>query len=289
MTIVNILVGKIRSKINSIVLWRYRNIPISKSGIKQRLHPQIIISLTSYPERFETLHIAIASLLNQTFKPDMVLLYLGNDSINVTLPKQVTELTKYGLKIIYKDENLGSHKKIYYALQEYPNDIIITADDDLVYERNHVLKLMKSYRKYPHCLSTKRASRMLVDDEGRLKKYSKWGSVNGYHNVPRDDLFSTIGAGTLFPPHIFSKYYDDKNTIYECCYNVDDVWVKFMALLNDVKVVCTKGKDYIPIEEAAFSENALFMTNIGQDRNDKCIHELESKYHILLSDYCEKV
>ena len=39
--------------------------------------PRVIVSMTSYPGRIETVHLALQSILNQTQKADKVILYLS--------------------------------------------------------------------------------------------------------------------------------------------------------------------------------------------------------------------
>lgn len=41
-------------------------------------------------------------------------------------------------------------------MQEYPNNIVITIDDDLLYEKDMIKLLMRSYEKYPNVVSAKR-------------------------------------------------------------------------------------------------------------------------------------
>ena len=43
---------------------------------KHSLDKELIVSLTSYPKRFDILPITIQSLLNQTVKPDRIILWL---------------------------------------------------------------------------------------------------------------------------------------------------------------------------------------------------------------------
>ena len=52
--------------------------PVKKSGILAgKREARLIVSLTSYPARINTLHESIHTLLSQTLKPDYVTLWLG--------------------------------------------------------------------------------------------------------------------------------------------------------------------------------------------------------------------
>lgn len=58
------------------------------------------------------------------------------------------DLQKYGLEIRFCDD-LRSHKKYYFAMQEYPEDIVILFDDDMFYPKNTIKKLYELYKKFP--------------------------------------------------------------------------------------------------------------------------------------------
>jgi hypothetical protein len=74
--------------------------------------------------------------MGQTYKPDKIILWLAKSQFpnkENDLPIKVTELVNYGLSIMWVDKDIKSYKKLIPTLKLYPNDIIITADDDLYY------------------------------------------------------------------------------------------------------------------------------------------------------------
>lgn len=68
---------------------------------------------------------------------------------------------------------LKSHKKYYYAMQEYPEDIIVLVDDDMFYPYNTVEKLMKMHEKYPSDICTMTAQVIVKE-----KNPSEWRNPN---------------------------------------------------------------------------------------------------------------
>ena len=40
-----------------------------------------------------------------------------------------------GLEIIFVSDELACHNKYYYAFQQYSDDVIITVDDDVIYDK----------------------------------------------------------------------------------------------------------------------------------------------------------
>ena len=63
----------------------------NKQGIRKNGEDKVIVSLTSYPARFDTIHLCIKSLMYQTIKPDKIILWLGSDSAEVKLPLELEE------------------------------------------------------------------------------------------------------------------------------------------------------------------------------------------------------
>ena len=92
--------------------------------------PKVIVSLTTYGRRVRKVHYTIISLLRQSYKPDMVILWLDNENWNdQNLPNTLLKLKEKGLTIKYCAD-LKSYKKLIPALMEYPDSIIVTCDDD---------------------------------------------------------------------------------------------------------------------------------------------------------------
>lgn len=84
-------------------------------------------------------------------KPDEIILWLAEEQFNGidSLPKALLEQQKRGLTIRFCDD-LRSHKKYYYTMQEYPRDIVILVDDDMFYPKDTIKKLWKLHKKYPN-------------------------------------------------------------------------------------------------------------------------------------------
>ena len=98
--------------------------------------PKLIVTLTSFPQRMYDIHFTLYSLLNQSLKPDAVLLWLSEEEFpnrEKDVPNAVLKLQENGLTIKWVKENLRSYKKLIPALKEYKNDILVTADDDIYY------------------------------------------------------------------------------------------------------------------------------------------------------------
>lgn len=95
---------------------------------------QIIVSMTSFPPRMATITGCIESLRNQSRQPDRILLWLSEDQFPqfaAELPGELRNLIDRQFEIRWVDGDLAPHKKYFYAMQEFPEAVVITVDDDV--------------------------------------------------------------------------------------------------------------------------------------------------------------
>ena len=247
---------------------------------------RVIVSLTSFPARLDTLDICIKSLFAQSVKPDKIVLYLGTECDDVPLPPRLTALEKYGLEIKKGYADIRPHKKYLFAIQEYPDDIIITVDDDLMYDRDMIRSLLESYKKNPKAVSARRVHR-ITSSGGDLEPYDKFDKCWTKTTEPSHILLSTNGAGSLFPPGSLPEEAFDIDAIKKLCLDADDIWIKFMLIKNGVPVVWVKSRKSMPDEIPGTQKIALYYSNTDKENsnNDRCIQNMEEAYNIHLADY----
>lgn len=49
---------------------------------------------------------------------------------------------------------MRAHGKYHYAMQDFPNSIIVTVDDDMIYPNDTIESLWNAHVKYPNCVIT---------------------------------------------------------------------------------------------------------------------------------------
>ena len=258
--------------------------------------PRIIASLTSYPPRIGTVDKAIRSLLAQKTLPDKVVLFLykgdfpGGES---ELPPQLRELLAKDVVIRWVEEDLRSHKKWYWAFRDYPNDLIVLFDDDLVYRNDLITELANCHKCFPECVCASRTHFVVFGEKNLFLPYSEWEleAPIAYPElvlVPSVQLFATTGAGTLFPPHSLPDNAFEAEAIKELCLNADDVWINEMIRRNGMKVVAAtahQNLEYIPDTQ----EVALCHENLDSGGNDGCFRRLaDSLYGGDMRQLCAK-
>ena len=196
----------------------------------------VIISLTSFPERMHDISFCLYSLLNQSYKPDKVILWLADSQFpnkENDIPEDVLNLKKNGLTIRWC-EDIRSYKKIIPTLKEYPNSYIVTADDDIYYPKDWLRNIWDAYQQYPNTIIASRVRRIEFNYDNTFRMYSEWEFSDDFSTSYCN--FSTNGAGTLFFPNSLSKLTTDDSLFLELCPSCDDVWLWAMAVLNKTKI-----------------------------------------------------
>lgn len=257
-------------------------LPVSQKKVAQN----VVVSLTSYPARLPQLHLVVRSLLHQSLAPREIVLYLGTDTAESDIPQGLRSLERFNFTIKTGCEDLKPHKKYFFAMQEYPEDSIITVDDDVIYDKDFVRDLYDCSKKHPGCVAGRRVHRMTKDNAGQIRSYNDWQWECRGILEPSFQLFTTGCGGVLYPPHSLPPEAFDAAAIKAHCLNTDDIWLKFMELKAGVKVVFTNSRVMHPLTVRNTQASALMHTNTAaENRNDSNIRAMESFTGIKLADY----
>ena len=223
------------------IIFKYKNKKlISKENNAQGNveKERIIISLTSYPKRINVVNKAIESLLNQTFKADKIILWLAEEQFpnkENDLPQQLLNLKAKGLEIDWC-KDIKSYKKLIPALKKYPNDAIVTADDDILYEKGWLETLVSAYRKKPDLLNVHRSHYINYINSSYNICYDSYSNIKPCYN-----LFCTTGSGIIYPPHLFSNEVFNEEAFMKLAPTSDDLWFWAMTILQGVKINVVKN------------------------------------------------
>lgn len=240
----------------------------------------IIISLTTYPPRIKTVEQTIKTLLNQTCEYKKIVLILKNNDFpnrEKDLPDNLRKLAGGKFEFLWVSEDLRSYSKLIPTLHEYPEDIIVTADDDLLYEKDWLEKLYKAYTKNPALLHVHRAHRVTFENKKTIKPYLKWD--RNIQNVkPSFNNFFTGGSGALFPPNVLNKDIFNKDLFQKLAPTADDIWFWAMAVLNDTKINVIKGNNSSLNLVEGSQKTGLCYINIDKNQNDVQLQNVLNYY-----------
>ncbi len=227
----------------------------------------VIVSLTSYPERINTVSHTIKTIFNQSYKPQKIVLYLGIEQFpnkDKDLPLDLLEL-KNGTFEIHYCEDLKSYKKLIPALKEYPDKVIITVDDDLIYPKKMVEELYISYLETPKYIHCHRITR-LYENSGFFKNIPRKLYENGdYYSeaIRLPSVFNKLssGAGTLFPPNSLHSDVLNRQLWEKLAPTSDDIWFYIQALRKNFKIKVVANNYWKLSIIPNTQKNALYLIN----------------------------
>lgn len=240
----------------------------------EKTNGRLVVSLTSFPARIDRLWLVIETLLRQTYKPDMVILWLSKEQFPQleTLPASLLNLQKRGLQIELREGDLRSHKKYYYTLESYPNDIMVTVDDDVFYNSHLLAYLVESATAFPDTICCTN-SKIITFDHNELLPYNQW-DIKRKYLIPTYDTIAIGIGGVLYPIGALNGNVLDKDAFMNYCPNADDIWLKAMSLINHRKSIQTTYKSaYLPV--LSKKNETLCLTNL-QGGNDNQIQAIRA-------------
>ena len=273
----------IKVLINIIYPLYYKFIPTKKVGVDITNEDNVIVSLTSFPERINNVWICLETLLRQKTRPNKIILWLAESQFEgiESLPRKIIRMQDRGLTIRFCDD-LRPHKKYYYTMLENPDANVIVVDDDMFYPNNLITNLIHTAKKYPNTICCNRGH-IITFNNGQVCSYEDWERKSN-EEEPRLELCPTGCGGVLYPPNSLYNDVFNKEDIKELCLNADDLWLKVMSLLRGTKAVKT-DKDMIGFIDIIETQRIkLTNQNVGHNMNDVQLRNILNKYEIELRE-----
>ncbi len=224
----------------------------------------VIVSLTSIPSRLGTLHLVIRSLLHQTVRPRKIVLWLHKD-LSADLPVKLLRLCSDLFEIRFSPYT-SSHRKLVHSIEEFPEKVVVTCDDDLMYRRNWLELLVEEHIRRPGKIIGNHTVHINHHESGAPLPFRKWRypdpkRINPMAIVP-------IGAwGILYPPNSLAPQTTHHNLYLELAPRADDLWFKAMAVLAGTESVQARYTPGEPIPIGGTQQVALKNENLKQDKN----------------------
>jgi hypothetical protein len=245
---------------------RYAHVKRSGSGL--------VVSLTSYPPRFGTLHLTLKSLLSQSFVPDRIVLWIARADMAL-LPAAVTDLQRAGLEIVACDDT-RSYKKMIPLLQQGTSAAIVTADDDVYYWRDWLRQLVQARDPGKLEIVCHRMHRIKLNADGLPVSYNEWDfETSNTESSPLN--FPTGIGGVLYPANVFSPEVLDVHAFMTLCPRGDDIWFWWMARANGATFKRVPEVNEVHCWDGT-QEVALWKDNIGATFNDNQIQAMIGAY-----------
>ncbi len=254
---------------------KLKRLPIEKLAEASGNEIPVVVSLTTIPSRLSKVHITIRSILKQSPKPKKILLWI-NESHQHLIPQSLKKLESK-LFEIHLTHLHCSHKKLIHSIKLFPNDTIVTSDDDCLYREGWLKSLYQTHTKNPKKIIAHRIRCIKKDQDGNYLPYKKW-VCSGNEN-PK--ALMAIGAeGVLYPPKIFDETVFNEKLFLQLAPKADDLWFKAMALKQGVLYMKANNspKDSIPL--MGTQKISLKKENIDQDKNRSQWQALENHFNL---------
>ena len=292
------IVGNLLTKIFWILKYRRENplkelyciicsIFIKTNGITiEKRNPLLIVSLTTIPSRIDRLYLVIETLLQQSIKPDYIILWLSESDFSEDYLKSENYATRRllkqknrGLKIEFC-KDLRSYTKILYTLKQYPEAIVVSADDDFYYPKNWLKDLYKSYIENPDYVHCHMARSIRKSTESSLLPHYQWLAHYDKFQGPSNNIFPYTGHGCLFPPGSLHPEVFNEKVFLNISPNHDDAWFKAMTLLNGLPTKRVKQVSLHLQSVRRTQSTSLGMLNIDQGQFEPQVEAIFKKYNL---------
>ena len=200
---------------------------------------RIIVTFTTIPQAIQYAVLAARSVLEGSVKPDKLVLYLTAGQFpDRKLPPELIALERENplFKAKFYQENIRSYTKLIPALKDFPDDIIVTIDDDIAYNKDMLKDLLRLHKKYPQAIVAHRVRHLKIH-----LPYNKWKIYSKYRYFlktlrPRYVNLQTGVGGVLYPPKCLKQEMLNSKIFMEMAPTVDDIWFWAAAVANGTKI-----------------------------------------------------
>lgn len=266
-----------------------------KQKLSDKKIDNLIVSMTSFPERIAEIKYAIYSLVCQTLRPQKIILWLAENQFpNKTkdLPSDLLAFEKYDLEIKWC-EDLRSYKKLVPSLINFPDYFVATADDDIYYDNTWLEKLWMTHLKNPDHVVCHVAKVVEFDADKKIIPFTKW-KRNIKDDHPRFLNVQLGAGGVLYHKKFMHEDVCTKELFQKLAPFADDIWFYFMAILNNTPICvaensCDNVKYVNPYREYGFEKGyTLLEDNVNNGGNDRQFKNVLEHYNVDLISIANK-
>lgn len=251
---------------------------------------ELIVSLTSFGPRVREVATTIESMMEQTVKANRIVLWLGRDfeSNPKRIPASLRLLEKRGLEIRFTDD-IGPATKLIPSLKAFPDDVIITVDDDMIYDYDLIDRLVTAHHQFPKAVCCGCLDKITYNEsDGPILHYASGGDLF----LSKKPLLQPIAigvAGALYPPGSFHPDVFNIDLMKELSPHADDLWFKAMELLVETPIFPVNEQDptdILMLQSGHYRQAlALHSKNIYGGEDKKQLNALFNHYPQLKEYY----
>lgn len=199
---------------------------------------KLIISMTSYPARIDTVGEVFFSIFSQSVPRNLyhcVLVLCQSEFPNglVDLPNDLQLLVRTGLiELLWHPTNIKSHKKLMPTIAKYPDDDILVIDDDVYRPEGWLQTFIDDHWQHPNDVITGLIHFYLKNDKFVSFPNYKIGCQD-YGNIIPYGRPANGHGGTLYPAHTFSDpRFFDENLFMKLTPTSDESWQFYFNIIE---------------------------------------------------------
>lgn len=178
---------------------------------------RIIVSLTTWSARVDNVPTVLDTIFAQTLPPDLVVLNVAYD---LEISQTVQNYLDQHHVEIYRCPDTKVYKKLIHTLKRYPDDCVISIDDDWLYPNEMIADFIDVHRKYPaYPISGNRVVLYGMQCHCGCASLSKFEYFGEYLDIIDDDLMKNCPSDDLVYTYMANKnghpYLRTKNEYFE--------------------------------------------------------------------------
>jgi hypothetical protein len=196
---------------------------------------EVIVSITTIPKRKEMFLQTLPFILQQK--------YVKKICINLDNNLSQEDYDFYDKQVATQDSRIELDKtcdakwrvcnKLLPTIKKYPNDVIVTMDDDLSYDEDCVKELVEMYEKNPDCIIAQEINPAIYRN-GELRYYNTLDI-----KLMQKEFGKYLTHSCLFPPHVLdnTEVYDYDKMMKFTQGNNDELWFWEQTTLKGIRVI----------------------------------------------------
>ena len=260
---------------------------------------RIIVSMTTYSKRVYNIPAVLDTIFAQTLPPDLVVI---NYAIDEAIPDKVLSYINSHNIELNRVPDTKVYKKILPTLKKYPNDCIISIDDDFLYPKEMIEDFMDVHKRYPnHPISGNREVIFEMQCHCGCASLMKAAFLGDYidqideevmRNSPSDDLTFTYFANKAGNAYIRTQgLYFLNMTPYEINENnkggVTSL-LGFTGIVNSYKYLCNRFGT-IDNKVKSYIKDDAYMANLLNEILLRSAFVQKRRYQGIVSSYPYKL
>ncbi|MEG9227720.1 hypothetical protein [Aeromicrobium sp. Sec7.5] len=229
-----------------------------------------IVSLTTFGVRLEAVHLAIESIARGSVRPQRMILWLDEPGALESLPAPLLRLKARGLEIGLTDR-MGPHAKYFPSLAVVdPSQVLVTADDDILYPRMWLERLLRGQALTPDAVVANYVKVFQQEEGTQPAPYATWPAA--WSTVPHRRNFALGVSGVVYPQRMIAALRNAGQGFLTCSPRADDIWLHYVAVTERIAV---RQAGRIPTHFATLpaAGATLKSSNVDQGLNDVQIND----------------